>query len=52
MFGTIEAICRKWQPDKQCIENWARKGEIAEEDPRKIELLEQYGNYSRLRLSL
>jgi len=52
MFGTIEDICRTWKPSQECIETWIRKGSVREEDPRKIELLEQYGNYSKLRLSL
>ena len=51
IYGAIAAICKNWQPSHQIIQQWDDQGGVPEEDPRKIELLEQYGNYIKLRLS-
>ena len=51
MYGSIESICKEWKASKEAIDAWVKGGTRLEEDPSKIELLEQYGNYCKLRLS-
>jgi len=53
-MGTITAICKVWIPSDKTMQQWqsaCKTSEDPPDDPRKIEMIEQYGNYMKLRIS-